>query len=77
MAIYSHDVAYDFSSVTPDNNTDLPPNRGLWVAVEGDVWIRNRAGESVFLGTLPPGTVVPGHIRRVLATTTATVVRMK
>jgi hypothetical protein len=75
--LYVHDPGYDFGTITPNDNTDLKPHRALWVSAEGEVVIMSKSGGTVSLGTLQPGTLIPVVVKRVMAATTATVLRIK
>lgn len=77
MGLYSQDIPHDWAEITPNNDTDLPPNRGIQVTAAGTVSILNKAGVAISLGSLPVGYLHIGRVRRVRATgTTATVIRV-
>jgi len=75
--LYVHDPGYDFGTITPNDNADIKPHRALWVSVEGEVVIMTGGGGTVSLGVLQPGTLIPVTVKRVMAATTATVLRIK
>ena len=62
--------------VTPDDDADLVFNKGLWVGTGGTVAVQMWEapdGETVGLGSVPTGTLLPLRVKKVLATgTTAT-----
>lgn len=66
----------DFDLIVPDNNNDLPalPKR-LWIAADGNLVCHNKHGDSVTIPVLA-GQEVPVRPKRVLETTTATVLAL-
>lgn len=74
---YSHDIGYDIGTITPSDTVDLKEHRALWVSVEGNVTVMPKGGGSVSLGTLSAGTLIPIRVKRVMAATTATVLRIR
>jgi hypothetical protein len=65
--------------VTPDDDNDLPngPVKSLWVTAEGDlsfIPIDNVDDEVITIEGLTAGVIIPFIVRRVMETTTATIV---
>lgn len=66
-----------FYVVTPDDDTDLPMQpKGLWIAEDGNLTVKNAAGQTVGPYAVVAGQIVPISPARVLETTTATVVAL-
>ena len=70
--------ARDFVAATPSDTVDQPQHRSVWVAAPGTVSIQNTRGQTVALGSLSAGHVIPGAVKRIMATgTTATLLLME
>ena len=64
------------TEITPDDNTDLAFNKGLWVGTGGTLVVQmweDPDGTTAAFGSVPTGTLLPIRVKKVLATgTTAT-----
>lgn len=66
--------SYKAVAVTPNDSTDIPVTRGLYIGGSGDVVVHmERSGTSLTFAGAQAGSVIPIQVDRVLATgTTAT-----
>ena len=59
--------------ITPDDNTDLGFNKGLWVGTGGTLVVQmweDPEGDTTNFGSVPTGTLLPIRVKKVLATGT-------
>lgn len=73
--------AREFVAVTPNDSADLARiPKALWISAAGTLSVigaGTAANSATALGSLSVGTLVPGRVRRVMATgTTATVIAL-
>ena len=60
------------TSVTPDDNNDLParPTRGVYVGTSGDLKVDLKSGTTVTFSSLAAGVIHPLQVMRIYATGT-------
>ena len=64
-------AAYDAATITPNDGTDIPVTRGLYVGTGGNLRVTMAYGTDVLFPAVPSGFILPVQVKRVWATNTA------